>query len=183
MAKRSVALKISVTAIFAAFCCVCTMISIPLPIGYFNLGDIFSLVSGWLLGPLGALSAALGGAIADLLLGFPQYAPATFVIKACLALVAFYLYELLRKLIKSKKTAPISRAVSAIAGECVMVGGYFIYEYTVLGYGIGAAASIPGNLIQAAAGIIGGVIVSSLLFASPRVLRFFNDKNSRNNFS
>ena len=178
MAKNSVALKISITAVFAAFCCVCTMISVPLPIGYFNLGDIFSLLAGWLLGPFGALAAGLGGAIADLILGFVQYAPATFVIKSCLALVAFYLYKALRKLIKGKKTAPISRAVSAIAGECVMVGGYFIYEYTVLGYGMGAAASIPGNLIQAAAGIIGGVAISSVLFASPRISKIFDNKNS-----
>lgn len=175
MSKRPTALKISMTAIFAAFCCVCTMISVPLPIGYFNLGDMFSLVAGWLLGPLGALSAGLGGAIADLILGFPQYAPATFVIKGAIALIAFLLYKPLKNLISAPKADPIPRAISAIASEIVMVGGYFVYEYAVLGYQMGAVASILGNLIQAVAGILGGVIISTIIFSSKSISRFFDD--------
>ncbi len=179
MSKRTkiTALKISLTACFAAACCICTMISVPLPIGYFNLGDMLSLVSGWFLGPVfGALAAGIGGAITDLILGFGVYAPATFVIKAALAVTAFYLYKATKKLISSKRTDPIPRVISAIVAELIMVGGYFIYEYAILGYGMGAAASVIGNTIQAAAGVAGGVVIATFINSSSRVLSFFNNK-------
>ena len=40
-----------------------------------------------------------------------------------------------------------------------MVVGYFLYEAIVLGYGLGAAAAIPGNLLQAAFGAPVAVLV------------------------
>ena len=55
--------KICFGALFAAIICVCTLISIPLPIGYFNLGDAAVLLSAWTLGPLyGVVAAAIGSA-------------------------------------------------------------------------------------------------------------------------
>ena len=35
-----------------------------------------------------------------------------------------------------------------------MAAGYFVYEAFLLGYGLAAAAAIPGNLLQACAGIL-----------------------------
>ena len=61
--------------------------------------------------------------------------------------------------------------VSAIAGEVVMVLGYFAYESLILGYGMAAAASIPGNAIQGAAGIIVGIAAYKALYAIPYVRR------------
>ena len=70
------------SALFAAIICIATFIvKIPSPAtnGYFNLGDCFVILSGLLLSPVyGALAAGIGSALADILSGYAQYAPATF---------------------------------------------------------------------------------------------------------
>ena len=90
--------KIVMAALMAALACVATMIiKIPSPLkGYLNLGDCIVLVSGWMLSPTyGFLAAGLGSALADVFSGYVTYAPATFVIKGVMALVAFYGFKLL----------------------------------------------------------------------------------------
>ena len=50
-------------AIFAALCTAATLISVPIPIGYINLGDLMVLTAGWCLGgAFGALAAGIGSA-------------------------------------------------------------------------------------------------------------------------
>lgn len=143
-------------ALFAAISCACTFISIPLPIGYFNLGDAAVLLSAWALGPLlGCISAAIGSALADLITGYVLYVPATAIIKACVALCACILPTAFGKIIRSSRLTAVTYVLSAIIGEAVMVGGYFLYESLFLGYGMGALASVPGNVLQ---GICGTVI-------------------------
>ena len=44
-----------------------------------------------------------------------------------------------------------------------MVGGYFCFEATFLGLGLGAAAGVVSNLMQALAGIICAVLVKLIL--------------------
>lgn len=171
ISKYSASKKIAFSAIFAALCCVATFIQVPLPFGYFNLGDIFVFVSAWMLGPLfGALAAGIGSALTDLILGYSAYIPATFVIKALMAVCAYFIYELLKKVIKSKKLDAVCRASSAVVGECIMVGGYFLYEAFVLGYGAGALASVGGNCLQGLAGIIGSTLLIAVLPKIDRLL-------------
>ena len=80
--------KLVYAALFAALTCVMTMIvKIPVPAtgGYVNLGDCVVLLAGWVLGPMyGGAAAGLGSMLADLVSGYPLYAPGTFVIKACM---------------------------------------------------------------------------------------------------
>ena len=52
-----------------------------------------------------------------------------------------------------------------------MVLGYFAYEGLVLSYGIAAAASIPGNAIQGAAGMVVSVLAYKVLYAVPSIRR------------
>lgn len=47
--------------------------------------------------------------------------------------------------------------VSGIVGEAIMVVGYFFYASLILGKGLAAAASIPGNIVQGIAGIAIGM--------------------------
>ena len=79
-------------ALMAAMACVATMvIKIPIPAtgGYINLGDCIVLLSGIILGPVyGGIAAGLGSALADLLGGYVAFAPATFIIKGLMAVVA-----------------------------------------------------------------------------------------------
>ena len=82
-----------VSALMAALTCAATMvIKIPSPLnGYLNLGDCIVLVAGWMLTPTyGFLAAGLGSALADLFSGYVTYAPATFLIKGLMAIIAYY---------------------------------------------------------------------------------------------
>ena len=152
--------KIVLAAMFAALCCVATMIiKIPSPLkGYLNLGDCIVLLSGFMLSPVyGFLAAGLGSALADIFSGYIVYAPATFIIKCVMALIAYYGFKMLEKKVG---TTP-SRIISAIVAEIVMVLGYFVFEGFMYGF-IPSAVNIPANAVQGVAGIIIGVILAKI---------------------
>lgn len=68
-----------------------TLLNVPLPSGYgfIHLGDAGVFLSVCLLTtPLGAAAAGVGSALADLILGYAMYAPATLIIKGLTALCA-----------------------------------------------------------------------------------------------
>ena len=141
-------------ALFTALTTVATMvIQIPSPMnGYVNLGDCVVLLSAWVLGPwLGAAAGGLGSMLADVISGYAYYAPGTLVIKAAMALVAGLIF---RAAAGRGVKALAVQAGGAVAAEAIMVLGYFGYAGLLLGEGWGAALSIPGNLIQAAFGLV-----------------------------
>ena len=47
-----------------------------------------------------------------------------------------------------------------------MVAGYFGYASLLLGKGLAAAASIPGNLVQGAAGLAAGLMLMAVMVRS-----------------
>lgn len=153
-------------ALFAAIICVATyIVQIPMPAtgGFVNLGDCFVLTAGIMLGAgYGAIAAGLGSALADMLAGYMQYAPATFVIKALMAVAAVYIYKSLSSVF-SNKLSILSKAISSVIAETIMVLGYFAYEALILGYGIAAAGSILGNVTQGAVGAIAAVALVTAL--------------------
>lgn len=156
--------KITFTALLAALCYVATVIiQIPSPMqGYLNLGDCFVLLAGWLLGPIyGGLGAGVGSMLGDLLTGYGIYASATFLIKALMAVVAGLLFSALKRVMHNKTLVP--HILSGIAAEIIMVIGYFLFACLIMGEGWTAALSIPGNLVQGAAGAVAGVLVIELL--------------------
>lgn len=168
-------LKICVTAMFAALICVATMlIQIPSPLnGYVNFGDCFILIAAWVLGPVyGFAAGGIGSALADLFTGYVHYVPGTFVIKGLIAVAAALICRaMLKKLSKISVPAYI---VSALAGEIIMVGGYYLYAALLLGKSFaGAAASVPGNLVQGAFGLVCGVVIIKII-AKTRVLNKFS---------
>ena len=147
--------KLVVSALMAALTYVATMVvQIPSPMnGYVNLGDCFVLLSGWLLGPWwGAAAGGIGSMLADLLLGYGHYAPGTLIIKGAMSLVAALIFKAFGK-------NTVGALVSGVAAEIIMVAGYFGYAALLLGKGIGAAASIPGNLVQGAVGLVAGFLL------------------------
>ncbi len=163
--------KLVSASLFTAIICVATMIvKIPSPAtnGYFNLGDCFVLLSAWLLGPLyGALAAGLGSALADILSGYAQYAPATFIIKALMAVSAYFIFRML-----SKKPF-VARLVSGVVAEAVMVLGYFGYEAVILSYGLAAAGSIVSNIMQGIVGAVAAIAVATLISKNKTLNSFF----------
>ena len=146
--------KICFCALFAALICVSTFISVPLPFGYFNLGDIMILLCAWSLSPIaGAIASAAGAGLADLLMGYTLYVPATVVIKALMSVCAFFVFRLMRVASPSGARDLLSRIVSALCAEAIMIAGYFSYEYIL--YGGGAFASVLGNLLQGTCAVLG----------------------------
>lgn len=158
--------KIIFSALFSAIICVATfVVQIPIPAtgGYVNLGDCFVIISGYMLGGFyGAIASGLGSALADILAGYAQYAPATFIIKAAMAIVVYYLFIALCKAMGEKLTI-VSRIITSIIAEIIMAAGYFAYEALILGYGLSAAASIVPNLMQGLVAVISSVIISAAI--------------------
>ena len=152
--------KIVLASLMAALACVATMaIKIPSPLkGYLNLGDCIVLSAGWMLSPsYGFLAAGLGSALADVLSGYITYAPATFIIKGLMALIALYGFKLLNK----KLGALPSRIISGAAAEIAMILGYFIFEGFLYGFGP-SLVNIPANGIQGIAGLAIGVMLMKM---------------------
>ena len=150
--------KLVLSSLMAALTCVATMvIEIPSPAnGYVNLGDCVVLLSGWLLGPwYGAAAAGIGSMLADIFAGYAYYAPGTLVIKGLMGLVAAVISRIF-----GKKMPKVAVLVSGIAAEVLMVVGYFIYAAAFLQYGAaGAAASVPGNLMQVVFAVIAATVL------------------------
>lgn len=149
--------KIVMAALIASLTCVATMIiNIPSPLkGYINLGDCIVLVAGWMLSPAYAfLAAGLGSALADIFSGYLTYAPATFVIKGLMALIAYYGFKFLNK----KFGALPSRILSGVLAEIVMILGYFVFEGFLYGF-VPSVVNIPANAVQGVAGIIVGTVL------------------------
>lgn len=129
----------------AAVILLTAVVAIPMPggLGYINLGDAGVLAAAALLGGWwGAGCAAVGSALADLFLGYGFYAPATFFIKGCMALLAWLL---LKKL-------PQRLSLLALALAALLVpAGYFAFEAAL--YGAPAAwANVGFNTLQCLVG-------------------------------
>lgn len=156
--------KIVMAALMAALACVATMIiKIPSPLkGYLNLGDCIVLVTGWMMSPAyGFLAAGLGSALADMFSGYVIYAPATFVIKGLMALIAFYGFKLIHKKLGNLP----SRIISGVAAEILMILGYFVFEGFLYGFGP-SLVNIPANGAQGIAGLIIGVVLIKIFVKS-----------------
>jgi len=156
--KKSALQKLVFSAVCAALICTATMVvAIPTPLGYIHPGDGLVLLAGWLLGPFyGFAAAGLGSALADLLLGYYIYAPATLLIKGGTALLAAVLLQVLWKW-------KYSAVPASAAAETAMAAGYFLYESVFLGYGLGAAAAVPLNILQGVVGVVFFLLLLPLL--------------------
>lgn len=177
--------KLVTAALFAALTCIATMIiKIPTPtFGYIHPGDCFVLLSGVVLGHwTGALSAGIGSMFSDIFSGYASWAPATLVIKALTAGIAGLLFHYLKRIIKSEKVHFAAIILGGVAGEAVMVIGYFLYEAFLAAFGSGgfssaalaagiasSATGIPFNIVQGVVGILLATILLPILRKVPDV--------------
>src|SRR5699024_4633160 len=162
--------KIILTALFAALTCAATMsILIPTPGtgGYIHPVDALVILSGVILGPVyGFLAAGIASCMSDLLGAYLTYVPITFLVKGPVARLAALTY---RKAAVSPKGRIAGVVLGGIIDIVLVAGGYFLFEYVL--YGIGAAASIPANIIQGVSGLIISLILYPILSAVPDVKR------------
>lgn len=168
--------QIAFAAMFATLCFIGTYVTaIPFPvIGYFNLGDVFVLLSGWFLGPFyGGIAAAIGCALADVISGFAVYVPATFVIKGADACVAYFTWRLIKPLFERKRWNLLTRSLSALVGELTMVLGYFLFEGVFLVGFLGACGSLLGNALQGLLSAVCAVVLMSALSPIKAIKKLF----------
>lgn len=157
---KNTAHRIVTSALIAALCTVATMIiKIPSPMGgYVNIGDSVVLLAAWILSPVYAfLSAAVGSALADVFAGYAVYVPATFAIKGIMALSAFFLARAI-----GKRTGKfVSKLISGIAAEIIMIGGYLLFEGVLYGFA-SALTNVPANAVQGAISLVLGVLLAKV---------------------
>ena len=155
--------RLTVAALGAALVCVCTRaIQIPIPLGYAHLGDFAILLFAVYFGPwVGALSAGIGSALADLL-SYPEWAPATFVIKCLMGWAVAVLAE------KRGETAPLRSFrvfLAALTGMVIMVLGYFLAGAVMYGSIVVGAAQIPGLFVKGLVATVLFYVVAAALEA------------------
>ena len=154
--------KLTLASVLAALATVATLlIQIPSPTkGYINLGDTIVNLSAWILGPIyGGAAAGIGSALADLISGYTVYAPATLLIKAGMAVAAYYVFSGLNKKWKSFP----ARLASAAVAEVVMIVGYAVFAGFLYGSVSTALLSIPENIIQGVFGAAASVTLYELI--------------------
>jgi len=164
--STSTAFRVASVAVLAAVTTVLTWLP-KVPIlgtkGYVHLGDVAVVFSALVFGPFTAmLSGGLGTAVADLLVGFPQW--------SWISLVTHGLQGLVVGLVGRIRPGNVAFAIAAGAGgTAVMVAGYFLGGLVVESLGP-TMASVPWNVVQAAAGVVMGIPLSlSVRLAYPPV--------------
>lgn len=149
--KKNKVLYISLAGVMAAIIAVFTsFVKIPTGIneGYLHFGDSMIYLAGSLLGPIGILSASVGGALADILAGAPEWAIATALIKAvnCVPfVVAAHFYQ------KKKGTLKIINVYTApmtVVSGLITVFGYLVAEGIMYSFP-SAWTSVPFSIVQA----------------------------------
>lgn len=156
-----VAVMIAAVAVFTRF------IVIPIGTGFFNFSDVAIYFAAFAFGPwVGLAAGGVGAALADISLGYSQFAILTFFAHGLEGLVAGYL----------GKDQPLSRMLLAwAAGTIVMVGLYFIGEYAVPALWGGPPQALtewPFNIVQnVAGGIVGIPLVVAVRRAYPPITR------------
>lgn len=167
--------QLILAALMAAFTCIATMIiKIPTPtFGYIHLGDSLVLLCGIVFDPfMGGLAAGIGSMFSDIFSGYFSWAPATFMIKAFTAGIMGFLFRRLKHKTSAHGNS-ICVIIGGLAGETIMVIGYFLYETALAAFASGgftkaalyagavsSAAGIPFNMVQ---GVIGIAIALALL--------------------
>lgn len=158
MKKQNNVRLATLTAMFAALIIVTTaVIKIPAPLGYVHVGDAVIYLSACVLpGPFGFFAAGIGGALADLLAGYPQWALPTAIIKVLNVLPFFLIKYAFKNSSRRDKIINLPNLIMLVPTALVTLGGYFVANMLMYDTGAAIAELLP-NLFQAAA--------SSVVFA------------------
>lgn len=141
--EKNLILRMTSVALFSALAFVLTLYA-RIPYfngeGYFNFGDIITLLAALALGPIeGAFVGMLSGSLADLFAGAGAFLPWTLAAKALLG----GLSGLFFRLWKNKK---ILRYSGVLIGSLAMVAVYFFSYW--LYFGIEATINSGFDLLQ-----------------------------------
>ena len=158
-------------------------IKVPAPLGYTHVGDSMVYLAAVLLPePYGFFAAAVGGSMADLLAGYPQWALPTAIIKTLNVLPFFLVRLTFKKTDIFNRIINIPNLIMLVPAALVTLGGYFVAN--ALLYDVSAAiAELLPNLIQATASsivfVVTGVGLDAIKFKS-RILAIRFSRQPRN---
>lgn len=160
-------------AMLLALCFVTTLIGFPTVFGFIHFGDAVALFAAVVLGPaFGAVAAALGGALADLVLGYAVYAPATLVIRALMVLVC-------SAVLRGRTESFVLRLLASLSAEILMAVGYAGYHVFLYGGWEASLAALPTDLLQAAVSMMIFVLAAGTVSRIPQKLRHDGSNNSK----
>lgn len=171
MASREKTSKLVLTALMMGIILIATMfIKVPIPFtqGYAHLGDAMIFLSVLLLGKrYGAVAAAFGSAMGDVLGGFAIWAPWTFLIKGLMALLmGAFIEQMVKKNkhhVKLFGVPVIEIAGMALAG-IEMVTGYYLAEGFIYGNWATPILGVPWNIGQFAVGMVIATALATALY-------------------
>lgn len=164
--------KLTLTALCAALIAVFTaFVKVPTGIneGYVHLGDTFIYLSACLLPmPYAVVSAAIGGALADILAGAAVWAPFTAIIKA-LNVIPFALIYTLKATKSPQKIVNKGTVCMPVVSGVITVFGYLLAESFLYNFP-SALTSVPFSIIQA----VGSAILFYVIGISLDKMNFKN---------
>ena len=156
--------RLTTAALGAALVCIATSIfKFPIPLGYAHLGNCMILLFGVYFDPwIGAFAGGVGSAISDLL-GYPEWALPTLIIKSIMGLAVALIAKKRGQQPTLKSLRPL---LAVIVGIVIMILGYFIAGSILYGSIAVGATQIPGLALEGVIGIVLFYVIAGALEAA-----------------
>lgn len=142
--------KLCLTAFFTALVFAITrFIQIPIPLGYFNIGNSIILLSTLFLPlPYAVFTGAVGAALADLL-SYPIWLFPTIFIKAFMVLTFYFIRKFLCHFNKD-----VATVIAGVISMLIPFAGYTFTGIFLYGSTASGLAQIPGLFLEYVANCI-----------------------------
>ena len=174
--KRRLTIKDTITiGVLAGMCAIATSLKIPLGVGAMvHLGTAFmftvAIVQG---GVYAGLSAAIGSAFFDLLMGFSPYTPWSFFIKGIAGLLAGTIAHGLwpqehRQYSDANRRWLLRAVIGCLVAAAWTLGDYMVAWWQVTGSLTVAISNMPASLLTS------GVGLPIALLLAPRLRKALN---------
>ena len=149
------------TAVMAALVFLGTyFFKIPSPNGYTHLGDCMIFIAVLVLGGKdAALAGGIGAALADALGGYMIWVVPTFIIKALMAVIMFYICK------KGDKGFGLITMALGASGGAFQVICYTLVKIPIFGMAY-AMVRLPGLIVQTVCGIVISIAIAAVLNGS-----------------
>ena len=158
--KRRLTIKDTITiGVLAGMCAIATSLKLPLGVGAMvHLGTAFmftvAIVQG---GVYAGLSAAIGSAFFDLLMGFSPYTPWSFFIKGIAGLLAGTIAHGLwpqehRQYADANRRWLLRAVIGCLVAAAWTLGGYMVAWWQVTGSLTVAISNMPASLLTSGVG-------------------------------
>lgn len=142
------------------------------PGGYAHIGNVPLIMIAILLGKRkGAIAGGVGMALFDILSEYFAWAPFTLIIRAAMG----YLVGCIAWANGKKGKSLFLNILSILVGSIVVIGGYYIAEGILYGNWVAPIQSIPGNILQLAVGLIGGLPLAMVLRSNKAISKHIEE--------